>query len=313
MSRESYIVLCGGVGGSKLADGLARILDPEQLTIVANTGDDFDHLGLRICPDIDTITYMLAGLVHPERGWGRKDESWNTLETLRVFGGEDWFLLGDRDLALHLHRSQALREGKTLSEVTAAIASALGVKHRIVPMCEEPVRTIIKTSIGELAFQEYFVRHRCEPRVTGIRFEGIEAARPPVQLLRAMEAETLRAVLVAPSNPLLSIDPILTVPGLRDAIVARGVPVVAVSPLIGGASVKGPAAKLISELGYPTGNFGICEFYGSLLKGIIIDCADEAERHRLNVRTKVYDTLMKNADDRIRVARSALDFVAELQ
>lgn len=307
---KAYLVLCGGVGGSKLADGLARILPPEQLTLVVNTADDFDHLGLRICPDLDTVTYMLGGLVHPERGWGRADETWACMETLGQLGGEAWFQLGDRDLALHVFRTQRLKAGASLAEVTAEISARFGIAHVPAPMSEEHISTIVSTDLGELSFQDYFVRHRSAPKVDGIRYAGIEQATPSEGFVRALCSTDLAGIVIAPSNPILSIAPILALRGIRQAIAKRKVPVIAVSPLIGGKAVKGPADKLMAELDHPPGNAGIAAFYGDLLDGLLIDRTDSADA--LKIRTRVDDTMMRSGADRERVARLCLGLVEEM-
>lgn len=308
---KTYLVLCGGVGGSKLADGLARILKPEELTIVVNTADDFDHLGLRICPDIDTVTYMLGELVHPERGWGRNDETWSCMETLRSLGGESWFQLGDRDLALHLFRTERLKAGDTLTAITAEVCARFGIRHVPVPMSEDIVSTIIGTNQGELNFQDYFVRFRCMPKADGIRYAGSDQAKPSKPFIRALQSPDLAGILIAPSNPILSIAPILALPDIRQTITARRIPVIAVSPLIGGKAVKGPADKLMAELRHPPGNAGIASFYGDLIDGLLIDRMDEAEIGS-TVRTRADDILMRNAADRERVARLCLEMLGEI-
>jgi LPPG:FO 2-phospho-L-lactate transferase len=308
---KTYLALCGGVGGSKLADGLARILSPEELTIAVNTADDFDHLGLRICPDIDTVTYMLGELVHPERGWGRADETWFCMEVLRSLGGEAWFQLGDRDLALHLFRTQRLQAGNTLTEITAEVCARLGVRHAPVPMSEDPVSTIIGTDQGELSFQDYFVRFRCMPKAGSIRYAGSDQAKPSKRFIHALRSPDLAGIVIAPSNPILSIAPILALPGIRQTIADREIPVVAVSPLIGGRAVKGPADKLMAELRHPPGNVGIASFYGDLIDGLLIDRVDEAEVGT-TIRTRAGDILMKNAADRERVARLCLEMLHEI-
>lgn len=308
---KTYLVLCGGVGGSKLADGLARLLSPEELTIVVNTADDFDHLGMRICPDIDTVTYMLGELVHPERGWGRAAESWLCMEVLRSLGGESWFQLGDRDLALHLFRTQRLKAGDTLTAITAEVCARLGIRHVPVPMSEDTVSTIIKTDQGELSFQDYFVRLRCAPKADGIRYAGSNRAKPSELFVRALHSPDLAGIVIAPSNPVLSIAPILALLDIRQTIAERRISVVAVSPLIGGRAVKGPADKLMAELHHPPGNAGIASFYGDLIDGLLIDRMDESDIGA-TVRTRAGDILMKNAADRERVARLCLEMLGEI-
>jgi LPPG:FO 2-phospho-L-lactate transferase len=243
------IALSGGVGGAKLALGLSRVLPPGDLTVVANTGDDFEHLGLSISPDIDTLLYTLAGLDNPATGWGRRDESWNFMAALEALGGETWFRLGDRDLATHIERTRRLRAGESLSQITDDFRRRFGIAARILPMSDDPVRTRVKTKDGWLDFQPYFVRHRCEPVITAIEFAGAADARPQPELLAALADPALSAVIICPSNPFISIEPILALRGVRAALRDCAAPVVAVSPIIGGHAVKGPTAKMMQELG----------------------------------------------------------------
>jgi LPPG:FO 2-phospho-L-lactate transferase len=311
-SRPGRVVaLCGGVGGAKLAMGLYRILG-DKLTIVVNTGDDFEHLGLSISPDIDTVLYTLAGLANRELGWGRADESWNFMEAVAVLGAESWFRLGDRDLALHVERTRRLKAGHSLSEIIRDFARCLGVTAQIVPMSDDPVRTMVATSEGILPFQRYFVEKRCAPKVERIFFEGAERARPNPALDRAIADPDLAAVIVCPSNPFLSIDPLLSIPGLADTLRRARVPSVAVSPLIGGKAVKGPTSKIMVELGLAANAQAIANHYGKLLNGLVIDEADRAESASLALPVRVTKTLMINDEDRERLAREVLDFVSEL-
>ena len=241
-----YVALTGGIGGAKLALGLAHILAADQVAFVVNTGDDFEHLGLHISPDMDTLAYTLAGLSNPEAGWGRKDESWQFMAALQELGGETWFRLGDRDLALHVRRTEMLSQGATLTQATRRITTGLGVRHPIIPMSDDPVRTQVHTASGPMAFQHYFVRDRCEPAVTGFEFAGAEDAAPSPDL--AAHLEGCAGIIICPSNPFVSVDPILAVPGLKQALKASGAPLVAVSPIVGGAAIKGPTAKMMGEL-----------------------------------------------------------------
>lgn len=315
MSAPRWVVLSGGVGGAKLALGLAHALPPESLLIVANTGDDFEHLGLTVCPDIDTLVYTLSGLANPETGWGRAGDGDGFMRALAQLGGETWFFLGDGDLAMHVERTRRLRAGETLTEVTAALAERLGVRARIVPMSDDPVRTIVATSDGELAFQHYFVRERCRPTVTGFRFEGADRARAQPEILAALADPALEAVLIAPSNPYISIDPILAVPGLRSALEACRAPVVAVSPIVGGRAVKGPTAKMMAELGLAPSAVAAARHYAELIAGFVLDRedADAAEEVRaLGVEPLVAATLMTTLDDRVRLARESVDFARTL-
>jgi LPPG:FO 2-phospho-L-lactate transferase len=309
------IALCGGVGGAKLAFGLTEILPPEALTIVVNTGDDFEHLGLHVSPDIDTVAYTLANLADRERGWGLAGESWNFMAALRRLGGETWFNLGDHDLAMHIERTRRLAAGESLSRITAVLAAALGVRHAITPMSDDPVRTIVQTADGDLGFQPYFVGAQCRPVATGVRFAGVEAASPSPGFDAALIRRDLAAVIVCPSNPYLSIDPILAVPGVRRALVALAVPIVAVSPIIRGDALKGPAAKLMRELGATPGSLAVARHYGGLLDGLVIDAADRDDAAALrgaSIEPLVTGTVMVTDDDRIRLARETLAFAAEL-
>ncbi len=314
MSESRYLLLCGGVGGSRMAAGFAAVLPPERLAIVVNTADDFDHFGLRICPDIDTVTYMLGGHVDETRGWGRRDESWRMMAAMGALGGETWFNLGDQDLALHLRRTELLKQGLTLSQVTTALARKLGVAHPLVPMSDAPVRTIVRTADAELPFQEYFVHRRCEPVATAVLYDGADAAAPAPAFAAALADPDLRGIILAPSNPVLSIAPILAVAGVRDALLARKVPVVAVTPLIAGKAVKGPAAKIMTELGFAAGVDGVAACYDGLIDGLIIDERDGRAGTRIgDVRLFATDTLMPDAESRARVARCCLEAIATLR
>jgi LPPG:FO 2-phospho-L-lactate transferase len=307
----TVLALSGGVGGAKLASGLADILPPGDLVVVANTGDDFEHLGLHIAPDIDSVFYALAGWNDTERGWGRAGETWQCMQALGQIGGETWFNLGDKDLALHLERTRRLRTGESLSQVTAAFCNAAGVATRIVPMSETPVPTIVHTAEhGDLAFQHYFVRERCAPVVTGFTHQGAERAEMPAALAKLHDVE---AVIVCPSNPFISIAPILAVPGMREWLKGLGAPIVAVSPLIGGQAVKGPTAKMFGELGLDVSNAGLVAQYAGLLDGLVVDHADGQDVHDLTVATAVTATLMQNAEDRLRVAEIALALAEAIQ
>lgn len=303
-------MLTGGVGGAKLVDGLARVLPAGQLTAIVNTADDFTHLGLRICPDLDSVLYMLSGKSDPVRGWGVRDESWNFMAELGEWGGPDWFNLGDRDLAMHVLRTQALDEGCSLTDFTDRMVQSAGVRARLLPLSEDPVMTMVETDIGTLPFQEYFVRHQCAPQVRAVRFQGATDAVPTPQVLDALADPQLKCVLVAPSNPYLSVDPILSVPGLGEAIRASDAPVVAVSPIIGGKAVKGPTAKMMQEMGLEVTNATIAAHYGDLLDGLLIDRSDAADD--LSLACRAEDTMMRNAEDRERVATAALDLARSL-
>lgn len=305
--HRRIVALAGGVGGAKLAHGLAQILPPEDLTVIINTGDDFEHLGLYICPDLDTVCYTLAGLANPETGWGRVDETWNVISNVEKLGGPSWFRLGDQDFATHLERTRQLKEGRLLSQITKDFCKAWGVKHAVLPMSDSPVRTMVDTDEGELAFQEYFVHRRCEPKVKGFRFDGVEAAEPAVGVKEALESAD--AVVICPSNPWVSVDPILKV------IKEITKPVVAVSPIIGGKTVKGPAAKMYAELGIEPSALAVANHYRNILTGFVLDNADSSmERgvQELNIKTMVTDTLMNHLTVRARLAQDVLHFIGSL-
>jgi LPPG:FO 2-phospho-L-lactate transferase len=303
------LALSGGVGGAKLASGLAAVLPAHDLTIVVNTGDDFEHLGLTICPDLDSVTYALADFNDTVRGWGVKDESWQAMAMLRQLGEADWFNLGDRDMAMHIARSWRLLAGETLSAVTARLTGALGIAHPIVPMSDLPVRTQVRAEVGWLDFQRYFVADQCRPVVTEVRFAGTPGAAPSPAFAHALARPDLAAIVLCPSNPYLSVDPILALDGVRAALAARRVPLVAVSPLVGGTALKGPLAKLMGELGRPVGNTSIAEHYGPLLDHLVIDEADAGDAPALRARgleVTVVPTVMADAADRQRLAGVAL-------
>lgn len=302
------VVLTGGVGGAKLVLGVLQVVDPATVTVIVNTGDDFRHLGLHISPDIDTLLYTLSGKANTAQGWGREDESWAFLSALRELGGEDWFLLGDRDMALHVLRTAALARGDTLSTVTAAFARRWGVEAKILPMTDDPVATMLDSELGELEFQRYFVELRCAPAVHAVRFAGAEQALPAPAVVDAiMTADT---ILIAPSNPFLSVDPLLAVPAIRTALAETLAPIIAVSPLVGGQAVKGPTAKLMGELGLPVDNDSIARHYAGLIDGLLIDSGDECIAPEIAIAHT--PTLMTTLDDKARVARAALAFAARI-
>jgi LPPG:FO 2-phospho-L-lactate transferase len=304
------IALAGGVGGARLAHGLARALPEGELTVIVNTGDDFVHLGLHICPDPDTVLYTLSELADPERGWGLKGETFHAMGALGRLGGENWFALGDRDLATHIERTRRLAAGESLSAITADFAARLGIRQHIVPMSDDPIRTIVHTNEGILPFQDYFVRLHCTPQVESLTFEGAAAATPSPGLRAAMTSETLRGIIICPSNPFLSIDPILAVPGVRPWLEARRVPCIAVSPLIGGKAVKGPAAKIMAELKLDATPRAIAQHYHGLIDGLMIDDADTAAAFG---QCLVTNTLMRDIADRERLAGEALAYLEQLR
>jgi LPPG:FO 2-phospho-L-lactate transferase len=306
------LALAGGVGGAKLAQGLALALPPEKLTVVVNTGDDFEHLGLSISPDLDTVLYTLAGLNDLERGWGLAGETWNFMAAMERLGGETWFRLGDRDLATHVERTRRLKH-ESLASITDAFRRRLGIGCRILPMSDDPVRTMVETNQGRMAFQDYFVRFQCAPEVRGFEFEGIADAKPNTDFLAALDAPDLEAIIICPSNPFVSVSPVLQLAGVHERLSRRKVPVVAVSPIIGGEAVKGPAAKMLKELGLGVTQEAIASFYGGLLDGFIVDTRDADAAKRIRApRVKVVPTLMRSIDDKITLARHAVAFAAEL-
>jgi LPPG:FO 2-phospho-L-lactate transferase len=307
MTQNLVVALSGGIGGAKLALGLSRVLPPEDLLVVANTGDDFEHLGLSISPDIDTLMYVLAGLDNQQTGWGRRDETWSFMDSIGALGGEDWFRLGDRDLATHVERTRRLRGGETLSAVTADFCRRLGIAVRVLPMTNDRVRTMLHSDAGWIEFQDYFVRQQCRPVVRGIAFDGAASALPERHLLAALQSGRVRAVVVCPSNPFISIEPILAVPGMRAAIEACGAPVIAVSPIIGGRAVKGPTAKIMTELGIAPSAAAVAERYGDLLDGYVIDHEDAAEAAGFGGPVVLARTLMTTLEDREALARVVLD------
>jgi LPPG:FO 2-phospho-L-lactate transferase len=313
-SNLNVVALAGGVGGAKLAWGLAQILPPERLTLIVNTADDFEHLGLHISPDLDTVMYTLAGLANPETGWGVRDESWGMLDMLGRYEGPTWFRLGDRDMATHLIRSQWLREGFPLTWVTRELCKLLGVRHNLLPMSDDPVRTLVKTDAGPLPFQEYFVRRRWGPVLESIHFEGAETARPSQDVVLSLREGDL--IILCPSNPFVSLDPILALPALRRIIAASRAPRVAVTPIVGGQALRGPAAKMMRELGLEVSPAGVARHYEELLTGFVLDRADEEHKmtiaFELGIRALVTNTIMNTDQDRLRLAREVLEFAAQL-
>jgi LPPG:FO 2-phospho-L-lactate transferase len=305
-NRDLVVALSGGVGGAKLALGLSRVLPPGELMVVVNTGDDFDHLGLRVSPDIDTVLYTLSGLDNPTTGWGRRDETWNFMTALEAVGGATWFRLGDRDLAMHVERTRRLTAGETLSEITTDFGRRLGVATPIVPMSDDPVRTKVRSTGGWLDFQNYFVEHKCEPTVAELAFDGAASARPNPAFIAALANPRLRALVICPSNPFISIDPILAIPGVRAAIRQCAAPVVAVTPIIGGNSIKGPTAKMMRELGLEVSPATVAQRYGDLLDGYVLDPADSGIVADIPVVTVLAPALMVTLKDREVLAQAVL-------
>ena len=314
------LALSGGVGGARLCQGLIQVASPDELAIVVNVGDDFEHLALTICPDLDTVMYTLAGLHNPQLGWGRADETWHFMKMLDQLGGETWFQLGDRDLAVHVERTRRLAAGEPLSAITADFFRRLGIMHPVMPVTDQRLRTRVMTQDqGELAFQDYFVRQRSEPVITGLRFDGAQTATlsaPLGHLLASPSSDRVSGVILCPSNPWLSVAPILAVPRFRQWMQSTGVPVVAVSPIIGGRAVKGPAAKIMRELGAGTDTLGIVAHYGDQVHGWVIDQTD-AELHGAiydrGARVAVTETLMSTPEIAAALARTAIDLLHELQ
>jgi LPPG:FO 2-phospho-L-lactate transferase len=306
--ERPVLALSGGVGGAKLALGLARVLPSGNLTVVANTGDDFEHLGLHISPDIDTLIYVLAGLDNPQTGWGRRDETWSFMAALAELGGETWFRLGDRDLAMHVERTRRLKAGETLSTITSDVARRLGIGSRILPMTDDAVRTRVETREGLLDFQNYFVGRQCVPEVTGFVFDGAARAVPHPDVLQALRHPGLRAVIICPSNPFISIDPILALPGLRAALAATAAPIIAVSPIIAGRAVKGPTAKMMTELGLAVDPLTVAAHYRGIIDGYVMDDADSQMAVMLDLPVETTRTLMQSLDDREALAYAVLDF-----
>ena len=309
----TVVALSGGVGGAKLALGLSRVLPADELLIIANTGDDFEHLGLAISPDIDTVMYTLAGLANAELGWGRHDETWSFMDTLAAIGGETWFRLGDRDLAVHVERTRRLQAGETLSAVTADLCRRLGVGPRVLPMSDDKVRTRVRTDDGWIDFQDYFVHQRCEPVVHELAFHGATTARAHPDFLAALADPRLTAVVVCPSNPFISIEPILAVPGVRTALADCAAPVVAVSPIIGGRAVKGPTAKMMAELGLVPSAGAVAQRYAGLIDGYVVDYADMDQVASIGPKVMLAQTLMTTLADREALARTVLGAAAVIR
>src|SRR6266542_3024023 len=308
MSRADgpVLALSGGVGGAKLALGLYRVLPPDTLTVVANTGDDFAHLGLQISPDLDTLLYTLSGQDNPELGWGRRGETWTFMMALEALGGETWFRLGDGDLATHVERTRRLRTGESLSAITDDFRRRLGIAARLLPMSDDPVRTRLRTPDGWLDFQDYFVRLRCAPVIDQLEFVGAATAQSNPDFFAALADPGLRAVVICPSNPFISIDPILALPGIRATLRACPAPVVAVTPIIGGKAVKGPTAKMMAELGLPVDAAAVAAHYRDILDLYVADEEDAAAVAEFDLPVVLTRTLMQSLADREALARTVL-------
>lgn len=309
---KKCLAISGGVGGAKLALGLSKLLSPQQLSIVANTGDDFKHLGFYICPDLDTVMYTLAELSNKELGWGQAGETWHFLDALERLGGETWFRLGDRDLATHARRTHLLNSGIGLAQVTAIMCDSLNIQHTIIPMSDDPIATQVHINTGEkLAFQHYFVRDRCAPVVTGFNFSGIETAVASEPFIAAIEDENLDCIIICPSNPFVSVDPVLKINGVMSAMQKALSPVIAVSPIVGGLAIKGPAAKMMKELGMPQSALAVAEHYVGRVDGFVIDTTDESmasDIEALGMKVCVCPTIMQSLEDRINLAKNCIEF-----
>lgn len=311
ITDKKIVVLVGGVGGAKLALGLQQTIIPENLTIIVNTADDFWHYGLRICPDIDTVLYTLSGRVNTEFGWGLANDTTITLESLRTLGEEPWFTLGDKDMATHLLRTHLLRQGQSLTDIVAHLAQQMGIQAMILPMTDAEVATIVDTEeYGELEFQEYFVKYRWQPTVKSLRFKGIETAQMSTQAQTAIENADI--ILLGPSNPWLSIAPILAVGGMKSALISRNIPRVAVTPIIQGKAIKGPAAKLMAELNYEVSAQTVAEYYGDIINTFVYDMRDNIMKS-YGLNTLIFDTIMKTDEDKRRLTRQILDCLDKLE
>jgi LPPG:FO 2-phospho-L-lactate transferase len=311
-SEWKVVALAGGVGGAKLSHGLAQWLPPENLTIAVNVADDFELYGLTICPDLDTVMYTLAGIASPETGWGIADDTFHCLESLEQLGAPAWFRLGDRDLATHLARTRRLWDGETLTRVTRGLCETFGVRQNLIPCTDDVLRTIVETEEGDLAFQEYFVRRRCEPAVRGFHWRGLDAALPTKEFLSAIEAAD--AIIICPSNPLVSISPILALPGVREKAAAGNT--VAVTPIIGGKAVKGPLAKMFRELGRDQSALEAARPYRGILRGFLLDSVDAAlaaKIEALEMEVRTANTLMRSDADRRNLAAQVLEFARDLR
>lgn len=310
------LALAGGVGGAKLANGFAQTLGSDDLVVVVNTGDDFEHLGMHISPDLDTVMYTLAGINNRELGWGIAGETWKFMVALEDLGGETWFRLGDRDMATHVQRTLALKRGESLSAVTLQLCKSLGIRHSVVPMSDQPVRTVVHTTDGSMAFQEYFVHRRAQPVVRRLEFVGAVEAKPSAEFLAALNHRKLSAIVICPSNPYLSIAPILEVSGVRKFLSARRVPLIAVSPIVGGKALKGPAAKIMAELGKEPSAVEVARWYGNLIDALVIDSSDvelATKIAALGIRPIVCDTVMRNAGDQAALAGRILAAIEQHQ
>ena len=310
-SPVTHLALSGGIGGAKLALGLEHIFNSPKLMIAGNTGDDFEHFGLNISPDLDTLLYTLSGKSDLERGWGLANETWSFMKAMKEIGGETWFQLGDRDLAIHVERTRRLKEGERLSLITSSFCRKFGVKSQIVPATDDPLKTLVKTPKGILSFQHYFVRDQCRPKILGLKYEGSENAQPCPPLEEALESSLLETVVVCPSNPFLSIDPILAVKGVREKLKSSKARVIAISPIVGGDAVKGPTANNMRDLGFTVSACSIAKYYSDFIDGFILDKRDEKEITEiefLGIRVGLADTVMTDLQSKIKLAEDVLRF-----
>jgi len=312
---EKYLIITGGVGGAKLALGLSKVLEGEQLHFAVNTADDFTHLGLNICPDIDTLMYTLSGESNIEQGWGRKNETWQFMDALNQLGEQSWFNLGDRDLSVHITRTHKLGAGNSLTQITRELYAQFGIPGSVYPMSDDPVSTMVETEAGTLSFQHYFVKEQCAPKVKGFRFEGVAKAVLNPGIKQLLQDGDLRGVILCPSNPYVSIDPMLALPGMRSLLHNCAAPVIAISPIISGRAVKGPTAKIMQELSIPGSAEAIANHYSDFLDGFVLDSSDsglENAVERLGLSAFTTQTLMVTLDDRIQLAEACLDFINTL-
>ena len=310
-SPVTNLALSGGIGGAKLALGLEHIFNSPKLMIAGNTGDDFEHFGLNISPDLDTLLYTLSGKSDLERGWGLANETWSFMKAMKEIGGETWFQLGDRDLAIHVERTRRLKEGERLSLITSSFCRKFGVKSHIVPATDDSLKTLVKTPKGILSFQHYFVRDQCRPKILGLKYEGLENAQPCPALEEALESSLLETVVVCPSNPFLSIDPILAVKGVREKLKSSNARVIAVSPIVGGDAVKGPTANNLRDLGFSVSAYTIAKYYSDFIDGFMLDKGDENEISRiesLGIQVGLADTVMTDLQSKIKLAEDVLRF-----
>jgi LPPG:FO 2-phospho-L-lactate transferase len=311
--KGKVLALCGGVGGAKLAYGLSKIVPPKDIVFLVNTGDDFIHFDLNISPDLDTVMYTLAELNDPKKGWGLRDETWNNLESLKEYGVDTWFQLGDKDLATHIRRTQLLKDGMKLSDITRSLSQSLGVQHIILPMSENPVQTIVKTDQGELCFQEYFVKYQCEPKVEQIKYVGNETAETPIYLKELINKNKLSGVIICPSNPYLSVDPILSIKEIKTFLLETDIPILAVSPIIDNDSIKGPTSKIMREMDIDPSVESIAQHYSGLIDVLVIDHKDTNCQPITDSMTYVADSIyMSNSEEKISLANNCIEQIKKL-